>query len=143
MILSADAVYTFLSGMDSVDIRKEDKSPGFEAAREEAYLYMAAECAIGHGSRSKLRFLRLLCSPEEARTRALAKFEACSTPAQRRQKRLLSLDALQRMASARKFIFREPMMCVENGVQVRSGLWTFAHKTPVPGFGYAWGQGLR
>lgn len=138
MILSATVVYSYLAGMDQVDVRKEDQSPGFSASREEAYLYMAANTVAGHGSRSKLRFLRLLCSPEEAREKALAQFEAYSTPARRRQKRMLPLDVLQRMVSDRKFTFKEPMMCAEGGVQVKSGLWTFAHKTPTPGFGFSW-----
>lgn len=128
-------MYAYLEDMDAVSVRKSDFSPGFEASRNEALIFLAAGCVEGVGTSGRLKFLRLLCTPEEAE--ALAETEArklaTADPRKiRKQMRLVAMDVLQRMATARKFIFREQLSGTDGQ---RSGKWVFSHKQPVEGFG--------
>ena len=130
MVLSAESVYAYLGGMTHVDVRKEDLSPGYPASSSEGIMLVAAGCAEGRGSKSKLRFLRLLCEPEEAEKLAQAEAEKWAGQFRTSSKKLqlVAMDALQRMAGARKFIYREQLFRLEGGVNVRSGHWCFTHK---------------
>lgn len=144
MILSMDAVYDYLEGMeegvDQVSVRREDLSPWKPVSVSEAMVFAIAGCIEGRGSKSKFRFLRLLCSPEDAEKQAVKIAEDLAGQLRRdkRKVKLLAMDALQRMASARKFIYREQLFTVERGEQVRSGRWVFSHKTAQPGL--VWGR---
>lgn len=126
MVIPANVAVVYLEDVESIPVRKEDHSPAFEATRAEALMLAAAGCVVGHGSETKLRYLRLLCSPQEAEKMAVTEAERLSSCRKtRKEARLAALDALQRMARARKFIFREPLSD-EDGK--RSGRWVFAHK---------------
>lgn len=125
MLIADDAVLGYLAKMERIAVRKSDLSPAFEATRAEAILLMSSESAEGRGSRSRLKFLRLLYSPGEASERARQMLERCD--AGQRADNRISLDQIQKITAARKFVFREQLH-VDNGV--RSGYWVWAHKQP-------------
>lgn len=136
MVIPAQSILVYLEGMESVSVRKTDLSPGYEASKAEAVMLVASGCVEGRGSRARLKFLRLLCTPEEAESKALNEAARLANTSKRKIK-MLALDVLQRMSADRKFIYREKLPGLDGKW---SGHWTFTHKQPVAGFGVRWAQ---
>lgn len=83
-----------------------------------------------------MKYLRLLCSWEEAECIALKEVERIARSVNSGSNKL-ALDVLQRMSADRKFIYREKLPGLDGKW---SGHWTFTHKQPVAGFGVRWAQ---
>lgn len=128
MVIPSHRVFAYLDGMETVatvDVRKEDMTPAWSASLSEATMLAAAGCVEGRGSVTRLRFLRLLCSPETAQKMSIEKAESLAgASVSRADEKLMALDVLQRMASARKFTFKETVGPYK----------VICHKTPVAGF---------
>lgn len=135
MVIPSHRVFAYLDGMEmvaTVDVRKEDMTPAWPASLSEATMLAAAGCVEGRGSATRLRFLRLLCSPETAQKMSIERAESLAgASASRADEKLMALDALQRMVSARKFTFKEAI----------GPHRVICHKTPVVGFmGLRWAR---
>jgi len=100
-------VLVYLAALEVISVRKIDNSPAYEASQAEAMMLVAAGCCTGVGTRTRLKFLRLTCTPEAAEDRARRQADKLAGHGVAREVRQMAYDALQRMASARKFTFKE------------------------------------